>query len=142
VAEELPTGEEIDEALEDLRFLGLIERRDNKILIDRGRTIEYLSVCFNSFKRYMSMVGKLESFRSLFRMKPEVALTVAIGSCLMADAAIARRDRLEAPMEEALFFERRYAETLTMIFIHLLRDTPLYATALAMLEEVLADPKD
>jgi len=131
------TKEEIDEALADLELLELIKIHDDKIEVDAPATMSYLDACFESLVMYFKKIGKFDELKDLYHKDPDVALYTAISSCLLADIAMVREKKLKMPTEEAVMFERRYAEVITMTYLHLLKQTPLYDIAMLLLNTAI-----
>jgi len=126
-------NERIEEYLFVLKRLGLIEIVDNKIFIDFERNIEFLENCQNLYLEYLKKKGKLEDFQRSVSEDSDSAVIEPVAACIMGEVALARSEDFGLPLEriETRTFSQRWIEELIVVYIDLLKSTPLFEGAKA-----------
>jgi len=139
-------SEEIDKdvvivSLDLLEKLGLVIRIGSSLLVPYKRSISYISECLESFKDYLKQKNKLNEFLELLNEDKEMALYVALGSCVLADLSIKKAEELGMRLERATVFEEKFAKHITFVYFRLIRSTPVYKEAISLLDKTFGESK-
>ena len=130
------TGDEIDQALDDLALIGLGEWEGDIFKLDPSATLDFLARCVPETIDYIARQRRIGELRQWLEEDPDRALSLVVTPCLLTVLGRIRERSLGVLGEKAYIFHESHIIALAAVFVTLLRKTDLYGTALRMIQEV------